>query len=199
MSIIILWMIGFSLIHSITADKRFKDWVAQIISERFRHGWYRLFYNALSVISLAPLFLYMANNAVPIYSVPRWLVPIFLIIQLIGVIGLVISILQIDWMRFAGFKQIYAYLTGKPLPLANEPLQTKGLYAFVRHPLYLFSLLFLWFSPTLTNTGLVFNILATLYFVFGSIIEEKRMISYYGESYTKYQQDVPWLIPFIRI
>ena len=199
MSIIILWMIGFSLIHSITADNRFKDWVAQIISERFRHGWYRLFYNALSVISLAPLFVFMAGIAVPIYSVPSWLSPIFLLIQLIGFIGLVISILQIDWMRFAGFKQAYAYLMGEPLPLDDEPLQTKGLYAFVRHPLYLFSLLFLWFSPTLTNAGLVFNILATLYFVFGSIIEEKRMISYYGEPYTKYQQNVPWLIPFVRI
>lgn len=199
MTIIILWMIGFSLIHSITADKRFKNWVAKIFGERFRHGWYRLFYNAVSVISLAPLFLYMADIAMPIYSVPAWLVPIFLIIQLIGVIGLVISILQIDWMRFAGFKQAYAYLAGKPLPLEEEPLQTKGLYAFVRHPLYLFSLLFLWFAPTMTHTGLMFNILATLYFVFGSIVEEKRMISYYGEIYTTYRRDVPWLIPFIRI
>ena len=198
MIIILLWMIGFSLIHSLTADKRFKDWVAEHSSERFRHGWYRLFYNILSVISLAPLFLYMFSTSTPIYSVPAWLIPIFLAIQLVGIIGLGISILQIDWMRFAGFRQVHAYLTGGQLPLADETLKTDGLYGFVRHPLYLFSLLFLWFSPTMSNSALIFNIMTTLYFVFGSIIEEKRMIAYYGQHYKNYQENVPWLIPFVR-
>lgn len=194
---ILLWMIGFSLIHSLTADKRFKDWMSNRFSERLRHGWYRLFYNIVSVLSLAPLFLYMSSISQPIYTVPDWLNPIFLGIQLIGIIGLGISILQIDWMRFAGFRQAQAYLTGQDLPLADETLKTDGLYGFVRHPLYLFSLLFLWFSPTMTNTALIFNILATLYFVLGSIIEEKRMVASYGEIYTSYQKRVPWLIPFV--
>lgn len=199
MIIIILWMIGFSLIHSLTADKRFKQLIANMFSERLRHGWYRLFYNIVTLISIAPLFIYMIDISEVIYSIPSWLTPIFLIIQLIGIIGLGLSILQIDWLRFAGIKQVYAYLAGKPLPLPDETLKTNGLYGFVRHPLYLFSLLFLWFTPTLTNTALIFNIMATLYFVFGSIIEEKRMVDYYGELYIKYQKDVPWLIPFISL
>lgn len=199
MIIIILWMIGFSLIHSLTADKRFKQLIANMFSERLRHGWYRLFYNIVTLISIAPLFIYMIDISEVIYSIPSWLTPIFLIIQLIGIIGLGLSILQIDWLRFAGIKQVYAYLAGKPLPLPDETLKTNGLYGFVRHPLYLFSLLFLWFTPTLTNTALIFNIMATLYFVFGSIIEEKRMVDYYGELYIKYQKDVPWIIPFISL
>jgi len=197
MVVIILWMLGFALLHSLTADKRVKTWIGDTFGERFRQGWYRLFYNIVSVVTLAPLFLHMASISEVIYSVPGWLNPVFRVLQIIGLIGAAISILQIDWMRFAGLRQLMAYFSGADLPLADEPLKTDGLYGFVRHPLYLFSLMLLWFSPTLTNTGLFFNIAATGYFVFGSIIEERRMIDYYGETYREYRGKVPWLIPFI--
>lgn len=197
MLVIVLWMLGFALVHSVTADKRVKAYIADKFGERFRHGWYRLFYNVLSVISLAPLFLYMAINSSVLYTVPDNLKLFFQILQFLGLLGVAISILQIDWMRFAGLRQVIAYLSGDELPLQDEPLKIDGLYGFVRHPLYLFSLMFFWFSPILTNTGLMFNLLATAYFVFGSIIEERRMLDYYGETYENYRRQVPWLIPFM--
>lgn len=197
MIVILLWMLGFALVHSITADKRVKAWIGNRLGERFQHGWYRLFYNVLSVISLAPLFLYMATRSSVIYSVSDTSALIFRAIQIVGLVGATISILQIDWMRFVGLRQVMAYFSGDDLPLAGEALKTDGLYGFVRHPLYFFSLLFLWFNPTLTNTALYFNIGATLYFVIGSIVEERRMRDYYGDTYQKYQERVPWLIPFI--
>lgn len=197
MIFIIFWMIVFSLSHSILADSRLKRWVESTLGQRFRHGWYRLFYNIVSLITLLPLFLYMSQQATLLYTVPPWLRPVFIMIQLIGIVGLLVSILQIDWMRFAGLKQVLAYMQGGELPLPDEALVTTGLYAFVRHPLYLFSLLVLWFTPTMTNMSLIFNISATLYFVFGSLVEEQRMLTYYGEQYAQYQKNVPWLLPFI--
>jgi len=191
-------MLGFALLHSITADKRVKEWVSETFSDRFRHGWYRLFYNILSVVSLAPLFLYMATLTGVVYRVPGWLAPIFIGLQGIGLVGAAVSILQIDWMRFVGLRQVLAYFKGDTLPLPEENLKMDGLYGFVRHPLYFFSLIFLWFSPILTTSALAFNIGATLYFVFGSIVEERRMLGYYGTQYEDYRQRVPWLLPFPR-
>ncbi|MGJ3241002.1 MAG: methyltransferase family protein [Anaerolineae bacterium] len=196
MLIILLWMLGFALLHSIMADKRVKAWVGQYLGERFRHGWYRLLYNIIALLSLIPVFWYMLSRAEVLYSVPQSVALVFRGIQAVGLIGLMISLLQIDWLRFAGLRQAFAYLRGDSLPLATEQLKTDGIYAFVRHPLYLFSLLVLWFTPTLTDTGLFFNIATTLYFVAGSVIEERRMIDYYGEEYMTYQERVPWLIPF---
>jgi len=197
MLVILLGMLGFALVHSITADKRVKGWMGQTLGERFQHGWYRLFYNVLSVISLAPIFLYMATRSEVIYSVSGISIIIFRVIQVIGLVGAAISILQIDWMRFVGLRQVMAYFSGAELPLSSEALKTDGLYGFVRHPLYFFSLLFLWFNPTMTDAALYFNIAASAYFVFGSIIEERRMRDYHGEHYKAYQARVPWLIPFI--
>ena len=52
-------------------------------------------------------------------------------------------------------------------------------------------------TPTMTTTGLAFNIGATAYFLLGSIIEERRMVEAFGEDYTAYQKQVPWMIPFM--
>lgn len=196
MLVIAIWMLVFAVTHSITADKRVKRRFAQVFGERTYEGLYRLIYNIVSTISIAPLFLYMWSIAEPLYRVPNWLAPFFMFIQLIGSIGLVVAVIQIDWARFIGLKQLIAYFTGGELPLKDEPLQLKGLFAYVRHPLYFFSLLALWFSPSMTNSAFLFNIAATAYFVIGSRIEEGRMLDAYGELYENYRRRVPWLIPF---
>ncbi|MEL6306615.1 MAG: DUF1295 domain-containing protein [Chloroflexota bacterium] len=197
MLLIILWMVGFSLLHSLMADRRFKRSLDSVFSERFRLGWYRLFYNAISVITLAPIFIYSALNAEAIYSISGIGAFVMMSIQLVGLIGATLSIIQIDWLRFAGFRQAWAYLKDQPLPLNSEPLTTTGLYAYMRHPLYFFSLLLLWFTPTMTTTGLAFNIGATAYFVLGSIVEERRMVQAFGKDYVAYQKQVSWMIPFL--
>ncbi|MDQ7027235.1 MAG: NnrU family protein [Anaerolineae bacterium] len=195
MVIILLWMLVFAVVHSITADRRFKQVIINLMGERPYEGFYRLFYNALSVIMLAPLFPYMWSISETLYQVSQPIATIFRVIQLIGMIGLAVSILQIDFLRFAGLRQVIMLINGGQLPLADENLQTGGLYGWVRHPLYFFSLLVLWFSPSMTNASLVFNIAATLYFVFGSLIEERSMVNAYGDIYKQYQQNVSWMIP----
>jgi protein-S-isoprenylcysteine O-methyltransferase Ste14 len=192
---ILLWMLVFAVVHSITADKRFKQLVINRIGARRYEGLYRLFYNILSFLMLAPVFLYMLSIGTPLYSIPQPIATIFRIMQLVGVVGLGVSLVQIDLWRFVGLRQFMALVKGEPLPLADEALQTGGLYGWMRHPLYFFSLLALWFTPNMTNTGLIFNVAATLYFIFGSLIEEQRMVGYYGEMYQKYQQNVAWMIP----
>lgn len=195
MTLIILWILVFSLVHSFTADKRVKQWVSNKFGERLYYGWYRLVYNIKSVVMLAPLFLYMWTVSEPIYLLDGFVAVILRVLQVIGLFGIAISILQIDALRFAGLRQLIAYYRGDTLPLTNEPLTTDGLYGFVRHPLYFFSLMLLWFSPTMTTSSFFFNLGATLYFVFGSLIEERRMLAGFGQEYADYQKNVSWLIP----
>ncbi len=199
MALIVIGMLVFALSHSLTADPKVKNWMQQRMGERAYQGWYRLLYNLLSVIVLAPIMLYIWLSGTVIYSVSVEVEAIFYILQLVGSIGLVVSLLQIDLLRFAGIRQMIAYFRNEPLPLPPEKLQTGGLYRLVRHPLYFFSLLSVWFISPMTDTMLVFNIAATLYFVFGSLIEERRMVRYFGDEYRAYQAQVAWLIPFLRL
>ena len=70
-----------------------------------------------------------------------------------------------------------------------------GCYSVVRHPLYFFSLLFMVFNPVMTMQWLLLTIMSSIYFVVGSLIEEKRMVAEFGDAYRSYQRDVPFLIP----
>lgn len=193
-------MLAFAVVHSLTADRQVKSWVASIFGQRAYEGWYRLIYNGLSFIMIMPITAYVFLGGDVIFLPPDWLKPVLLILQLIGLIGAGVSLLQIDLLRFVGLRQLYAWATDQPLPLASEKLQTNGIYRYVRHPLYLFSLMILWTTVPLTDRILVYNIAATLYFVIGGLwIEEQRMVQYYGDEYLAYRKKVPALVPFTKI
>jgi protein-S-isoprenylcysteine O-methyltransferase Ste14 len=38
----------------------------------------------------------------------------------------------------------------------------------------------------------------SLYFVLGSLLEERKLHHIFGASYEAYQRQVPWLIPFVK-
>jgi protein-S-isoprenylcysteine O-methyltransferase Ste14 len=56
----------------------------------------------------------------------------------------------------------------------------------------------IWPLSVMTEGFLAFAIGSTLYFIFGSLLEERRLIKVYGETYRRYQQQTSWLIPLPR-
>jgi protein-S-isoprenylcysteine O-methyltransferase Ste14 len=192
-------MLFFAVTHSILARLPIKGWFQSRLGDRPHHGFYRIFYSIFSVVSFLPvIYILWANPGMSIWTLDGWMSIVFRIIQIIGVIGLIVSLVQIDAGRFAGLAQVRAYASDRPLPLPSEALVTSGVYGWVRHPLYFFSLLVLWFTPAMTSTGLVFVMTSTLYFFVGSIFEERTMLAIFGESYKQYQTKVPWMLPFVK-
>lgn len=196
---ILLTMLVFAVLHSLLAGKNIKQAFRQRFGERAYYGLYRLLYNVLATLSLIPVGLALVlQPGTILWRVEGVGALVLLGIQAVGVIALFISLMQIDFGQFTGLSQLGAYLSGAPLPLPAEPLQTRGLYGLVRHPLYLFSLLVIWPSPIMTESLLAFNIATTLYFVVGSRLEEKRLVAIFGDTYLEYRRRVPWLIPIKR-
>lgn len=199
MALILLAVIVFGVIHSLLAGNVARAIFRRRFGERAYHGLYRLMFNAAAVITSAPLLLLLV--AVPGHELWRVEGPVALAmigVQVVGVFGFLLSLLQIDMGRFLGLSQFDAYRHNDPLPLPPEPLQQTGVYQLVRHPLYLFSLLVMWPMPLMTDALLVFNIAATAYLVIGSRLEEKRLLETFGQEYLEYRQRVPWLLPFAR-
>lgn len=193
---ILLALLFFGVIHSLLADHRIKDAFRRRFGDRAFHGLYRLIYNILAAVSLLPVTLLLWLQPSPIiWQVDSPAVFGLLLIQAAGALGLLISLLQIDLVRFLGLSQLQAYITDKPLPLPAEKLQIGGFYRWVRHPLYLFSLMLIWPQATMTLGLLAFNIGATLYFIIGSRFEEQRLIRIFGDQYLDYRKRVPWLVP----
>jgi protein-S-isoprenylcysteine O-methyltransferase Ste14 len=199
----IWFVIGFviwAVVHSVTAASATKNAFRTRFGERAYQGLYRLLYNLISVLSFLPI-LYILWTQVP--QVTLWTIPTpwrYLTqgIQLLALVGLTISLLQTDIYSFVGLRQAARYLQGAVDPSVPDRLVTSGTYRWVRHPLYFFSLLFLWLNPVMTLGSFLFNVLATLYFWIGSIYEERRLLAAFGEAYEAYRRKVPGLVP-IRI
>ena len=101
---------------------------------------------------------------------------------------------NISILKFLGFEQVL-----NPNPTVSTQMATNGLYRWVRHPLYTTGLAFIWLTPIMTMNLLALNIGLTLYLLLGTIYEERKLVRQFGEEYIQYQQEVPMLIPGIKI
>lgn len=192
-----VWAVG----HSVLASRRVKEWVRVRVGERPYTGWYRLVYNVVAALSFVPVLWLMATAVppTPVWSMPAPFSWLAVLVQLVGLVGLTISLYQTDFLSFVGITQAVDYLQGRgDEEKRPSALVTTGPYAWVRHPLYFFSLLVLWFSPIMNLNSLLFNLLATVYFGIGSKYEERRLQDEFGSAYTAYKAKVPYLFPFPR-
>lgn len=189
---LILAIMLWGILHSWLASTGRKAW----FHHTFGTGairFYRLFYNIFAVISFLPVLYLMA--ALPdqvLYQVPAPYSYLMRVAQLVSLLLLFAAVLQTDVLSFAGLRQL----------VQEEPpgsLVTSGLYRFVRHPLYTFSLLILWLSPTISiNSFVVFTAL-TLYVLIGIIFEERKLLREFGQNYATYRSETPMLIPGKRL
>ena len=193
----ILLFLFWAGIHSAAAASSFKNAVRDVVGERAFNGFYRLIYNLFAGFTFLPL-LYLATQLPDerLWTIPLPFNILFVLLQLVGVGGVVVSLLQTDVWRFLGVRQVLNFFRQQAEPLPTNTFIATGSYRLVRHPLYFFSLLFLWFTPIMTRNILIFNAAATLYFWLGSIPEERKLAAAFGDAYRDYQKRVPRLIPW---
>lgn len=192
--VITIFFVIYAVLHSLLAGFGVKAWARK----KFGAGadrWYRLAYNLLAGITLLPIFpmlLFLPDKMLYVIPSPwRWFMEGG---QLLAVIGLSLTLRQTGALHFLGLAQLVA-----AQPAESGALTTSGFYGWVRHPLYFFSLLFMWLMPVMSVNLLVLFVVSTLYFYIGSIYEEKRLLAEFGPVYGRYQQQTPRLIPFLKI
>lgn len=196
--IVALFLIAFAVLHSLTASIPAKRLFQRTFGDRAYHGFYRLLFNTISGITYLPLWWLMSiYPGQTVWSVNGTVAALLTVVQIASLIGLIVAGAQIDMWRFAGVRQAWTYLVGDPLPLPPEPFIVRGMYGLVRHPLYLFIMLYLWASPRMNATGVAFAFGATVYFVVGAWHEESRLVREIGPQYREYQRRVPFLLPGI--
>jgi protein-S-isoprenylcysteine O-methyltransferase Ste14 len=188
-----LYLVFFGGIHSFLASSWAKQWAYAQFGVRAKQ-WYRLGYNLLSLVMAAAgtiLFLLLPDQTLYVVPSPwRWLM---MGGQLAAAVALYRAFSLNDSRRFMGITQ----LTEKE-PIEHTPLIIRGWYCYVRHPLYTFSLVFIWLNPFMTVNILVLSLFATVYFYVGAILEERRLVETFGDTYRCYQREVPRLIPRLR-
>ncbi len=89
---------------------------------------------------------------------------------------------------------LLAFVGLKP-PLPDGPLRRDGAYGWIRHPMYLFTLLAFFATPFMTLDRLVVGLSTLVYFAWGIPLEERKLVASMGPAYEAYRQEVPALVP----
>lgn len=187
---LILLVVLWGIVHSIMASLKFKAILEKMLGAQAMR-FYRLFYNIFSAISFLPvLWLMRVLPDRTLYQISAPWMYLILFGQFLAIIGLIVGLFQTDAWEFAGLRQIIA-----PNGEENGKLVIKGLYKYMRHPLYTFGLLFIWLTPVMTVNMLVLYISATIYIVIGAYFEERKLCREFGDAYAEYQSSTPMLVP----
>jgi len=192
--IALMWA-AYCLLHSFLVSTNFTNLIAGLLRDYY--AFYRIFFVSFSVALLIPLVRYtdqFDTNIIITYSLP-WNIVRYIL--LVGSLSMFFWAFFIDYdsLSFFGIRQILNFRKEK-IDSSND-LKKSGLLGIVRHPMYFALVVALWCN-TFTITGIMINIILTLYVIVGTILEEKKLALEFGDAYVKYQQEVPMLIPFTK-
>lgn len=103
------------------------------------------------------------------------------------------STFLINHFDLFGLRHVWLALLDRPY--TQLVFRTPGPYRVVRHPLYVGWLLAFWATPTMTVAHFVFALLTTGYILVAIQLEERDLLAAHGDSYRRYRESVPMLIP----
>lgn len=184
----IIWCAIHSGMISVTATGYLKRWLGR----RFRT--YRLIFNLVALATVIPVIVYEQWLRGPMLF--RWegFLILFQMILLISALLLFLAgARHYDLLQFSGLRQIKTGSSHNALTESGE-LDTTGILYITRHPWYLGGILIIW-TRDVDISALVTNIILTLYFIVGTVLEERKLLIEYGDDYRRYQEKVSMLIP----
>jgi protein-S-isoprenylcysteine O-methyltransferase Ste14 len=181
---------SFGLVHSALARP-----AARAALERYLGCWSRLAYNLLATVHLAAVLGlggWLLGGAGP-FDMPLALRLTLILPIALGIVLIVAALSRHDGGSFLGWRQVLDHYRGRPT-VASDQLTTGGLYRWVRHPMYLGTLLVFW-GLAQSPFGLATAVWGSLYLLIGAHFEERDLLRQHGDRYRDYQKRVPMLIP----
>jgi methanethiol S-methyltransferase len=185
----------YAVLHSLLASRSIKARAARRFGPAVYQRYYRLFFSLMALVTTTALLalVWLLPDQV-IYTIPVPWLYLTLLAQGLALAALVLGILQTGAMRFLGVRQVLEQ-TGKP---SAERLIITGFYRWVRHPLYIASIVFIWLMPLMTWNLLALNLGLSSYMLIGTIFEEQKLVDQFGADYERYRRQTPRILPGLR-
>jgi protein-S-isoprenylcysteine O-methyltransferase Ste14 len=193
-ALILGYTVFYGVVHSWLASQRMKDWARRTFG-RSSERWYRLVYNllaGLALLPLLPMLVWLPDRTLYLLPMPwLWLA---LLGQLVAALGILYGLWQTNIWHFLGLCQLFGWDVTRQD--CQPPLVVRGLYRWVRHPLYFLGLVLIWLTPQMTVNRLALFAVFSVYLYVGTLFEERRLLAEFGDAYRAYQRQVPRLIPW---
>jgi protein-S-isoprenylcysteine O-methyltransferase Ste14 len=175
--------------HSVMARKPFRQWLKRFLPSQYSGAIYAVASGAAVLV----LIIFWQEAAHMLISPQGPFRLILRVIFFLAIAGVAWTIWALGIFVNFRLQPMVDELRGRQS--ASDLVTERGPYRWIRHPLYLSSLLMIWSFPDLTLDRFLFNLLFTVWVIVAILLEERGLVATFGESYRNYQREVPLLIP----
>lgn len=184
------FLLLFAVQHSTMARPAFKRWWTKFVPKPIERSTFVL----LTSIILSSMFAFWQPLGGIVWQTDNETVRVILLaFYLLGWAIVFVATFLINHFDLFGLRQVWLYFTGKEY--THLPFRLPFLYKYVRHPLYMGFLIAFWSTPVMTVTHLLFALATTGYILTAIQLEERDLISHFGQKYRDYRNSVPMILP----
>lgn len=182
---------AYGVLHSAMISETVTGYLGRRLGASFR--FYRLFFNTVSLVLLVPVLWYSRTlEGEPVVRWEgAWRIARYALV-LVGFLLLVAGGRHYSLRRFFGISQLRRRSPGGLA--TGGGIDSSGVLGLVRHPWYTAVLVLLW-ARDLDVAGLVVNGVLTAYVVAGTLLEERKLVHEFGDTYRAYQERVSMFVP----
>jgi len=186
----LLLMSAFAIQHSGMARQGFKRLLSRLGSPAIERSTYVLFASAILLL----LFWQWRPIPAVVWNIENPILADFAIAGgFAGWLIVLYSTFLISHFELFGLTQVITHFAGRLA--APAQFKTPGLYRLIRHPIYLGFIIAFWCTPTMTAGHLLFAAVTTAYIFVGIHLEERDLVSLFGDKYRRYREQVAMLLP----
>lgn len=188
-----LWA-AYCTVHSALISISVTSWLKTVLSSG--HRFCRLFFNVFSIATLIPLVMYSHSarfTTEPLLAWGGYWQILRYLLVLLGIGLFVAGARHYSMLQFLGIHQMRKKPTGSAMTGSGH-FDDTGVLGLIRHPWYVAVFILLWTSD-LNAAAITVNLVLSAYLIVGTLLEERKLVTEFGEEYSRYKDRVSMFMP----